>query len=623
MKKKNIAFYVGALALSAAAITALCVQAAPTRFFAEDGVVWKHYTGVKATAHKKGIKEYWVNCETHEHQFSAPTGDATIQDMGVPAESFINGLESNDDRLIEKYKKLIDFEDFTVGESGDASFYYFNRNDSKYKIVADEGVDGSKALQITTTRTDGNLYSFIDKEFLNAVFAKPEVVSLSFAAKANYESGNFGYRAGSAARYEKHSNSVGYGLLTGYKTFYLTREIYNQMVTNNDYLFLTFTTNADNIPTVYLDNFRVSYHSIGAYNFISMESGYLNPATNAYYIRDGLAGQADFQISYSAGVVSEVARDYNIRSEGIASLSINKAANGTVNVTFGAADSQHYNASKLPDEGIFFDLYCEGTYNASWTRQSGEDLVFKPGTITDGNGNIIWHDFDRVNKPVKDQGHTISGGQWVTLYAPKSTMKNTLFLTISGSTTKVFNIDNIRLATGALESFESAHTFVGGKEDNVLAGAAREAVSASIGTVPAVNNLRSYIFMTEWGNVAKNNTPSAEISDEYASDGDYSLKINMNGTKPLRMSPSYVNMLYMHGGTVTFDVYTEDMPDNRLSFTTLGGNVKTITKGQWSTVSLTINDFIKNGLYDANGRFTENAFGTGTIYVDNIRYTAA
>ena len=65
--------------------------------------------------------------------------------------------------------------------------------------------------------------------------------------------------------------------------------------------------------------------------------------------------------------------------------------------------------------------------------------------------------------------------------------------------------------------------------------------------------------------------------------------------------------------------------DSKLSLTTLGGNVKTITKGEWTTITLTAADFLKSGAteYHKEGRFTEKAFGKGTIYVDNIKYIPA
>ena len=43
---------------------------------------WNHYDAVAPTLDDSGIKEYWVNCETHEHQFTAPTGDVEIVDIG-------------------------------------------------------------------------------------------------------------------------------------------------------------------------------------------------------------------------------------------------------------------------------------------------------------------------------------------------------------------------------------------------------------------------------------------------------------------------------------------------------------------------------------------------------------
>ena len=69
--------------------------------------VWNHYTGVDATLEKKGIKEYWVNCTTHESVFSAPASDHIV-DMGAPSESFINSLPDNDPRLLARYLKGID-----------------------------------------------------------------------------------------------------------------------------------------------------------------------------------------------------------------------------------------------------------------------------------------------------------------------------------------------------------------------------------------------------------------------------------------------------------------------------------------------------------------------------------
>ena len=205
MKSKKI-FGFSAVAISAVTISmaAIFAQGQSLRTIGSSNEVWNHYEGVKATAFNKGSKEYWVNCSTHEHSFTAPSVEEQyIIDKGAVSQSEINSWESTDDRLIDKYEKLIDFEEFTDGASGTGSFSYFNRSDSTFTIVAGEGVNSSKALRVTTSRTDGGIYADISEAFLDAIFAKEEVKSLAFYAKSNVAHKNFKYQYGSgkATRY--------------------------------------------------------------------------------------------------------------------------------------------------------------------------------------------------------------------------------------------------------------------------------------------------------------------------------------------------------------------------------------------------------------------------------------
>lgn len=66
-------------------------------FFAggDDGV-WKHYERKEATKTEKGIREYWVNCLTNEHVFTAPT-TGTIEEGGTHK---TEGFTETDDRWI-------------------------------------------------------------------------------------------------------------------------------------------------------------------------------------------------------------------------------------------------------------------------------------------------------------------------------------------------------------------------------------------------------------------------------------------------------------------------------------------------------------------------------------------
>lgn len=66
-------------------------------FFAGgDEGVWKHYERKEATKTEKGIREYWVNCLTNEHVFTAPT-TGTIEEGGAYK---TEGFTETDDRWI-------------------------------------------------------------------------------------------------------------------------------------------------------------------------------------------------------------------------------------------------------------------------------------------------------------------------------------------------------------------------------------------------------------------------------------------------------------------------------------------------------------------------------------------
>lgn len=100
MKKQTILMC--ALGVAAIAATALGTGYSVSSkkggvFFAggDDGV-WKHYARKEATKTEKGIREYWVNCLTNEHVFTAPT-TGTIEEGGAYK---TEGFAEDDDRWI-------------------------------------------------------------------------------------------------------------------------------------------------------------------------------------------------------------------------------------------------------------------------------------------------------------------------------------------------------------------------------------------------------------------------------------------------------------------------------------------------------------------------------------------
>ena len=61
------------------------------------GVQWRHYDRKAPTLVEKGIKEYWANCDGHNHQFVAPVS-GTVVDMGSNYDT--SEFTINDDRWI-------------------------------------------------------------------------------------------------------------------------------------------------------------------------------------------------------------------------------------------------------------------------------------------------------------------------------------------------------------------------------------------------------------------------------------------------------------------------------------------------------------------------------------------
>ena len=507
--------------------------------------------------------------------------------------------------------KLIDFENESMR-------LFTPSSNTELSIDQTQGVNGSKALKASCKDNSGSLNINLNKDYLAKVFEDPSVKSLAFYAKGSITSSKFRARP-TAIFYEQ--DGEGFGISTNYKVFYLTRSTYNEMVSANDYMFAQYYPGGETGLDLYLDNFRICYTDYTTYTSNGFENGryYKNSDTNWIY-RHAKNNQADFQITGSASnSIGSSELDYSVFSEGVSSIKVVKTA-AQVNFYFGG--SSNFKPANLPDEGIYVDFRSDNRWNESWHETSGSVTV---GSLSTGTNGTLVYPF-AVSAPASRSGVTNIAGQWQTFHLKKSDITNDgRFLIMPGGATGATYVDNIRFATGPIDSFENAYAYQAGLENNVVAGASSYPVSEHVGTAPVPLTKSDYIFTTEWGNVNEGRIPDASITDERASDGNYSLKLSMPNTKPLRLRPSYLQMLIRDGGKLTFDVYSDDLADNKLSFTTLGGNVKSITKGQWTTIELELADFLKSGAttYHTEGRFTEGAFGVGTIYVDNIRYIPA
>ena len=620
MKKKIIGFSL--LSMTAVALVTTIVSSnsigreLPLSLFGSNPVTWYHYDGVDPDLDNKGIREYWVSCESHEHQFTAPTGDVTIEEGGAPSRGFIDSLANNDDRLLPKYARVIDF------ENGANDYITVHDGTVSLSVVDDEGVNGSKALRAVFSSA-GHLD--LAREMLDAFFANPNVAAISFYAKSTTATNNFRHitvdqsvvhdNGNAYSTYE--SNISNYGVNEGYKQFYLTRGVYGEM--NASDWFIQYGATG----TLYLDNITTSYHDYFDAKTYGLEYGWSrNVDANTYYLYNPVGSNVAQLLITGSSSFENAGVDYSAFTEGVRSVKLTKKS-GQVNYYL----RSDFQQSSLPTEGIYVDFKTDTTWNEAWHETNGSVGAGSMGT---GKNNLaVLYPF-LVGAPGSRTGvqNIVSNGvgQWQTLHIKKSEITDdSRFLIISGGATGNVFIDNIRLATEPIDSFENAYAYVGGQTNNVIAGASSYPVDAEIGSVPSVFNVADYIFTTEWGNTASSTEPNAEITDERASNGDYSLKLEMRTSAPLRLRPSYLQMLLREGGTLSFDVYSDDLPEGKYKLTTLAGNVKNITKGEWTTVTLTAADFLKDGQtsYSNAGRFTENAFGAGTIYIDNIRYAAA
>ena len=80
--------------------------------------VWNHYSMVAPTETEKGIKEYWVSCDSHTYSFVEPQS-GTIYNKGTPSSEFINSLEAGDSRLYDPY----------------GNYLYFYLSDNHYTVL--------------------------------------------------------------------------------------------------------------------------------------------------------------------------------------------------------------------------------------------------------------------------------------------------------------------------------------------------------------------------------------------------------------------------------------------------------------------------------------------------------
>ena len=383
----------------------------------EDTSIWNHYTAVDATLDSNGVREYWVNCTTHEHVFAKPEVDASrIVEKGAPSQDFIASLPTNDDRLTPAWSEIITFEDNII-----PSVLTQNAKNTVFDIVTEEGTN-NKVL-----RTSGAAgYGFnAAKEYLDVIFADSNVIAVEFYAKATTPTNNFRRNAnGTAITYELNNGE--HGLELEWKSFHYTREYYDIWTAND--IFVINNAGAS-VEYTYFDDIRPITEEIFGFEngwFRKQspvkDSTYYTPGHGSYSVANPTAPDTKnreryFSLLASDGLVTDVQWTAERASEGRYSLKVSKNSGYVAFYTFSNIKTL------MGANGTFsFDVY-----STIAARSDSEVRNFQDGM----NG-------------VTGKAHEL--GKWVTYtWTAENFTNDGRFLIIQGSTAGDWYFDNFRI----------------------------------------------------------------------------------------------------------------------------------------------------------------------------------
>ncbi len=429
MKKKKI-LLISVLGLSALTAFGVFAGATSTKGFAKllgtgEKVTWNHYSAVAPTADTKGIKEYWVSCSSHTHQFTAPTGDdIEVVDKGAPSQAFIDALEKNDDRLVAAYQKAITFEDNVL-----PAIFTANSN-SNISVTNEAASEGNYSLKVTATGRNAKVS--VDRAYLDAIFASvDEPEAILFDAKVSVETDMF-YSSSATKnygvyRYEVNGNSVNHqrrdGLRNQWKTFTFTKDRLDDLNTDNVMFWFDEETGA---ASLYIDNIRIG-RNFNAASYVSYERNGLNKSGNDYSVQNNTTSAWELDGLVNGANLATVEITDVRSSDGPSSLHVVSGEGGSgLNVY---ASSAMYDAAKAQNTGILYDLYC-----------ASNDTMHIYGT-------------DAVSpKPYINGDNT---GKWLTVFIPNSALEKVgSYVRIFQTRAATFNFDlyfdNVRLANSTV-----------------------------------------------------------------------------------------------------------------------------------------------------------------------------
>lgn len=608
MKKKRV-ILLGALSAScicAIALTSVMTSGGSNFLSASNEETWSHYDGVANTFGKRGIKEYWVSCSSHTHQFTKPlVDDKFIEDKGAPSQDFIDDLAADDDRLLQSYVKYIDFED-------DAKTYpFFNlgksTNIKSVTVQSDVGYNGSKCLVIEANDETKDRGLFFTKEYLDDVFADSSVKALEFDAKGDAASSNFRHRTG-GSNVCYHQNQNGWGLKTEWTTFSYTREMYEVDATTGAAVIWGTMSGK-----LYVDNIKAATKDQKADNysvtkkFVTMDAmGEHTHSGQDWLLKNAFINETDIKLwTTNADGITAIDYPTDIKTEGSRSLHFHKKDGNVLN--FGVSTRI---INSLDDAGITFEIMASTDIGPA---------NFQKFAAPRSSGNT-------------SGDYTLHANKWTTVTIKKENIRDcspayVFSLTgTNGMKEMDVYIDNIRPATPVdstkVIDFEDNGMFT---FDTTYKEFGVNFKSGNVANPTPYSNLRDTGNAKFWINNPNGALGDISINHEKTTDGSGSLKIEV-----LDPSKSFfffinksINTNYIAvGDSIAFDVYNDCLGNISLGAAGTAGRSSGVTcpRRQWTTVS-----FVK-GAEKADQFFRLHEAGagsTGSFYIDNIRIVKA
>ena len=430
INKKKLLTLTGIFGTTALAFGVILATQAPMLKIAQgtDGQ-WNHYEGVAPTLDDKGIKEYWVNCNTHEHQFSAPAGVTPVE-MGAPSEAFINSLASNDDRLVQRAWKALSF-----ANSSDANVVTSVRNNFDVKEIVDDSTAPDKDGKVLkVTYQDSTADFMLNESYLDQVFSDSNVVALEFNAKCDtttFTSKDISYKQqNTTIRYEGNGAAY-FGLNQTWKTFAYPRSAYEAFkndpnkstISRNTFLWVGLSNSYITFE-LFLDNFHPVTRTL---DWTGFEQGRHNPDA-AYLSWRNSAGQEVFHaMSNNSSTTLNWQFDDSIKSEGGRSIKISRAA--SENVFFGINRSNLAWDTLLPTSSSIFSFDFRSSSNLNCNSSVSSILICKNIILSSGTNFQIPKD------------------TWVRIVIPKSVIDRNTIFNFTGGTVCDFWVDNFQFNT--------------------------------------------------------------------------------------------------------------------------------------------------------------------------------